>query len=122
MNPDFDSSRGSAVAAAVNWLQATLLGTFASAVAVVVIGAFGLLLFLGHVPRRRATEVLLGCFILFGASSIASGVMRALDGPANGPETVAALPPPPPPIEPPVQAHSAQPDDPYAGAAVPPRH
>jgi len=120
VNPDLGSPGGNAVAAAVTWLEATLLGSFATAVAVIVIASFGLLLFLGRIPTRRAIEILFGCFILFGGSSIASGIMSALYGPAQGPAAVAALPPPPP-VEAPVQARSTQPYDPYAGAAVPPR-
>jgi type IV secretory pathway VirB2 component (pilin) len=121
MTPDLHPSSGSAFAAAVNWLETTLLGSFATVVAVIIIASFGLLLFLGRVPTRRAIELVFGCFILFGASSIASGIMRALYGAAVEPEDVAALPPPPP-IEAPVQARSAQPYDPYAAAAVPRRH
>lgn len=121
MTPDLDPSSGNAVATAVNWLEATLLGSFATAVAVIIIASFGLLLFLGRVPTRRAIEVVLGCFILFGASSIASGIMRSLYGPGNEPDAIATLPPPLP-IEAPVQARSMQPYDPYASAAVPPRH
>lgn len=120
MNPDFDPGSSSVFAGAIYWLEGTLLGSFASAVAVIVIASFGLLLFLGRVPTRRAIEVVFGCFILFGASSIASGIMRSLYASPGEPETVATLPPPP--IEAPVQRTSAQPYDPYAGAAVPPRH
>jgi type IV secretory pathway VirB2 component (pilin) len=121
MNLDVDGSGNNVVAAAVNWLEATLLGSLATAVAVIVIASFGLLLFLGRVPTRRAIEVLFGCFILFGASSIASGVMRSIYGPGTEPH-IAEASPSSPPIEAPVQAHSPQPYEPYTGAAVPRRH
>lgn len=121
MNPNFDPGSSNAFSAAMNWLEATLLGSFATAVAVIVIASFGLLLFLGRIPTRRAIEVVFGCFILFGADSIASGIMRGLQGLPSDPYPLAALPPPPP-VEVPVQATSAQPYDPYAGAALPPRH
>ena len=52
MTPDLHPSSGSAFAAAVNWLETTLLGSFATVVAVIIIASFGLLLFLGRVPTR----------------------------------------------------------------------
>ena len=121
MNPDFGSSDGSVFATAIDWLEATLLGSFATAVGVIIVASFGLLLFLGRVPTRRAIEIVFGCFIVFGATTIASGITRALYGPAGEPEVVAVLPTPPP-IEVPLQVRSPQPYDPHAGAAVPPQH
>ena len=121
LNPDSEISRENAVSTAVSWVEATLLGSVATAVAIVVVASLGLLFFLGRVPGRRAIEVVFGCFILFGASSIASGIMRSLHGSESASGAFSSLPPPPP-AEPAVQTPSPQPYDPYAGAAVPPRH
>jgi len=69
---------------------------------------------------RRAARILPGCFILFGASSIASGLMRAVGG-TGAPSDIAAASPPPPPAYPPPAQNRAQGYDPYAGAALPAR-
>ena len=107
-----------AFAAMLSWLEATLLGSFATAVAVIMVASIGLLLFLGRIPTRRAIETLFGCFIVFGASAIASGIMRSFHGSAGEPEVLATLPPPN--IETAGPARTT-PYDPYAGAALPPR-
>ncbi|MGN6850703.1 MAG: TrbC/VirB2 family protein [Sphingomicrobium sp.] len=120
MNPEAIPATANVFGAALDWLQATLLGSVATAVAVIVIATFGLLMFSGRVPARRAIEVVLGCFIIFGASAISSGIMHSFDGTGPEPSAVAALPPPPV-TEAPVQKLPAQPYDPYAGAALPPR-
>jgi type IV secretory pathway VirB2 component (pilin) len=109
----------SVFASAIDWLEGTLLGSFATALAAIVIASIGLLLFAGRIPTRRAIEVVFGCFILFGASSIASGIMRGLSGSADRPDILQTLPPPRP-VEAPVRT-ARTPYDPYAGTAVPPR-
>ena len=121
MIPEVSQAGGNVFVLAVQWLQATLLGTVATAVAVIAVASIGFLLLSGRTDVRRAVQVILGCFILFGASSIASGIMRGLAGPGPPPGTTAL---PPPPIGLPVapdEPMKAVPYDPYAGAAVPVR-
>jgi type IV secretion system protein VirB2 len=117
-----DPTGSSAAVAAVQWLQGTLLGTVATTVAVISIAGIGLMMLSGRIDLRRGASVILGCFILFGASGIASGI-RSLAGGDPAPAEPglaierwdpAPLPPPAPP-SPPASA------DPYAGAAVPNR-
>lgn len=123
MSPYLQLSPQGVIAAAMNWLEATLLGTVATAVAVIAVAAVGFLLLSGRIDVRRAAQVIVGCFILFGASSIAAGIMRASTDDAASPE-VAPTPAPPPPVyaapaaRPPAKA---VPYDPYAGAALPTR-
>ena len=112
-----------AVAGAVQWLQSTLLGTVATTVAVIAVATVGLMMLSGRIDLRRGASVVLGCFILFGASSIASGIrsVAAAAGPAPAEPVYRVdpwLPSPPPP-----PARTAPPatSDPYAGAAVPTR-
>jgi len=110
-------------ASAIDWLNATLLGTLASTLAVLAVASIGFLLLAGRVDIRRAVQVILGCFILFGASTIAGGIMGAVGGPDGSAEIAA---PPPPPVYPaaPVGAPApaaASAFDPYAGAALPTR-
>lgn len=113
-----DAGQG-AFAAAVQWLDATLLGTIATTVAVIAVASVGLLLMSGRVDVRRAAQVILGCFILFGASSIAAGIMHVL-GDGSAPAQM-RTPAPPVPLQAARTAVPAVPYDPYAGAALPTR-
>lgn len=107
-------------AAAVQWLSGTLLGSVATAVAVIAVASFGVLLLSGRIDMRRGARMIFGCFILFGASSIAVGIMRASERTPSAVEQSAPLPPTYPNA--PVAAASASSTyDPYAGAAMPAR-
>lgn len=66
--------QGGALAEAVNWLAALLTGSLGTAIAVLGIAAVGFALLQGRLPVARAATVILGCFVLFGAKSIASGL------------------------------------------------
>jgi type IV secretory pathway VirB2 component (pilin) len=110
-----DPAGGSVIAAALAWLQGTLLGTIATTLAIVAVSWVGLLMLAGRLDIRRGMTVIAGCFVLFGASSIAAGI-RAFIGDGDH-AAIAALPPAPPvPQPPPPPPRNA---DPYAGAAVP---
>lgn len=107
---------------AMDWLNGTLLGTLAVTVAIIAVASIGYLMLSGRIDVRRATQVVLGCFIIFGASSIASGIMSGVRGTNT---TTAAVSPHP--VTPP-QALATSPSppatttfDPYAGAALPER-
>jgi hypothetical protein len=105
----------------VGWVEGTLLGTVATAVAVIAVASVGFLLLSGRIDLRRGAQVIFGCFILFGASSIAAGIMRIADD--SG--TPADVPAPPPLVDPYNRAKPIAkpvPYDPYAGAALPTRH
>lgn len=65
---------------AVNWLQGTLLGNVATALAVIAVGATGLMMLTGRIDWRRGAVVILGCFILFGAASIVAGIRSVSTG------------------------------------------
>jgi type IV secretory pathway VirB2 component (pilin) len=107
---------------AVQWLQGTLLGSVATAVAVIAVASVGLLLFAGRIDIRRGVQVVIGCFILFGAASIATGLMQVVRGESASPEMMPAQPPLPLPVPPATQIPiKAVPYDPYAGAALPAR-
>jgi hypothetical protein len=99
-----------------------MVGSLATAVAIIAIACFGLLLLSGHLSQRRGFQLILGCFIIFGAPTIAAGILNAL----NATGARASLPPaaplaatlPPVPVPP---ASRSVPYDPYAGASLPPR-
>lgn len=105
--------------AAMFWLQHTLLGTIAQTVAIVAVAWVGLLMLTGRINVRYGVTVVMGCFVLFGASSIVAGLQSALargEGAADG--YAAALPQTPAVVIPP---QPSRPRDPYAGASLPPR-
>ena len=53
---------------ALSWMQGTLLGNVATAVAVMAVAAVGFMML---------TTVIIGCFILFGAATIVAGIQSA---------------------------------------------
>lgn len=59
---------------AVNWLQGTLMGTVATVAAVIAVACVGFMMLTGRINWRYGATVILGCFILFGASSIVAGI------------------------------------------------
>ncbi|WP_114226608.1 MULTISPECIES: TrbC/VirB2 family protein [Sphingomonas] len=59
---------------AVNWAQGTLLGTFATVAAVIAVAAVGFMMLTGRINWRHGATVILGCFVLFGATSIVAGI------------------------------------------------
>ncbi|MEO7691074.1 MAG: TrbC/VirB2 family protein [Sphingomonas sp.] len=64
----------SSIVAAITWLEHALLGTAATAIAAICVAGLGYAFLAGRVPMRRAIAVLVGCFILFGAPTIAAGL------------------------------------------------
>lgn len=102
-----------AFAAALAWIEGTLLGTVATTAAVIAVASVGFLMLTGRIDLRRAAQVVAGCFIIFGASAISSGIAGAISGSGPQPRAVQPPPLPAPAAAPPGPAY-----DPYAGAAV----
>ena len=65
------------IVAALGWLQGTLLGNVATAVAVMAVAAVGFMMLTGRMNWRFGATVIIGCFILFGAASIVAGIQSA---------------------------------------------
>lgn len=70
------------ILAAVEWLQGTLLGNLATAAAVIAVAFVGFMMLTGRMNWKYGVTVIFGCFILFGAASIVSGIQTAA-GAAN---------------------------------------
>ena len=62
---------------ALAWMQGTLLGNVATAVAVMAVAAVGFMMLTGRMNGRFGATVIVGCFVLFGAASIVSGIQAA---------------------------------------------
>jgi len=111
-------SHGALVGAA-DWVRLLLTGSVSFVVATLAIATIGLLMLAGRLHMRRAGQIVLGCFILFSAPTIAAGLVsinddvRAEPAPETETETPAAMA-----YQPTVPKPEQK--DPYAGAAVPP--
>ena len=115
-----DPSQPNAIVASLGWIESILVGSIATGIAIIAFAWLGLLMMTGRIPSRRGAQVILGCFIVFGASTVAAGVRSVL----GSSETEL----PSPSVTTPIiattatqQPHANQPYDPYAGAALPPR-
>ncbi|WP_010543599.1 TrbC/VirB2 family protein [Sphingomonas elodea] len=111
---------------AADWTQGVLLGSVATAVAVIAVAAFGVLLLTGRLSLRRGLTMVAGCFVLFGSNTIAKGILAGF-GPGAGSTLPSAVPPVTVELSPlqsavPQPTPSPTPYDPYAGAAVPQQH
>ena len=107
-----------ALLSAVTWLQNVLLGPIATAVAIVAVGTLGYLALSGRIDLRRGASVIAGCFIVFGAPTIARGIQSAAGESSLG--AVAPAFTPSIPVSAPVlvQKPMSTQYDPYAGASV----
>ena len=116
-----DPIGSSPLVVAVSWLQGTMLGTVATTVTVVAVAVVGIMMLGGRIHVRRGVTVILGCFILFGAPTIAAGIQYSLNA---GPEPVpssssSADGSPLANVRKPTTPSAGY--DPYAGASLPPR-
>ena len=75
-----DPSGSGPIVGAVNWLQGTLLGNVATAVAVIAVAAVGFMMLTGRINWKYGATVVLGLFILFGAASIVGGIRSVAGG------------------------------------------
>jgi type IV secretory pathway VirB2 component (pilin) len=72
------SPRGSGpINAAVDWVQATLLGNIATTAAVIAVAVVGFMMLSGRVNWRHGAMVIVGCFVVFGATVIVAGIQTA---------------------------------------------
>jgi type IV secretion system protein VirB2 len=69
-----DPAGSGVLVSALSWLQGTLLGTIATVAAVIAVATVGFMMLTGRINWRYGVTVILGCFVLFGASSIVAGI------------------------------------------------
>lgn len=72
-----DPAGSGPIVAALGWLQGTLLGNVATAVAVMAVAAVGFMMLTGRLNWRFGATVIIGVFILFGAGAIVTGIQSA---------------------------------------------
>lgn len=113
----FDPPPRSVIEPGGSWLVELLTGSLVTALCIVAVAVLGLLMMTGRMQLRAGFQVVIGCFLLLGAASIASD----LEALARGGE---AAEPPVVTITPELDTKPEQPlppanYDPYAGASVP---
>jgi type IV secretion system protein VirB2 len=69
-----DPQGSGVLVSALKWLEGTLLGTVAEVSAVIAVATVGFMMLTGRLSWRHGVTVILGCFIVFGASSIVAGI------------------------------------------------
>jgi type IV secretion system protein VirB2 len=72
-----DPAGSGPILAALAWVQGALLGHVATAVAVIAVAMIGFMMLTGRVNWRMGATVVLGCFVLFGATTIVAGIQAA---------------------------------------------
>ena len=107
---------GAALVEAVQWAAAVMTGPVATAIAVITIAMLGFAFLQGRIDARRAARTILGCFIIFGAPSIAAALAGAQDTAGPPPPAASATS-----VQPTHVTPVPAPYDPYAGASVPVR-
>nr|WP_324827551.1 TrbC/VirB2 family protein [Qipengyuania sp. Z2] len=75
-----DPAGSGPIVSALGWLQGTLLGNVATAVAVMAVAAVGFMMLTGRLNWRFGATVIIGVFILFGAASIVAGIQGVSAG------------------------------------------
>jgi type IV secretory pathway VirB2 component (pilin) len=68
------------ISGALAWIQGTLMGSVATAVAVIAVASVGLLMLTGRMNWRFGATVVIGLFILFGAGAIVGGIRTVASG------------------------------------------
>ena len=106
---------GDPIGSAIAWLSDLLTGSLATSVGVISVAGLGFAALNGRVVLRDYTRVIIGCFVLFGARVIASGLLSfvSFTGPPPMANYAAVSSPMPLPA-----AAVPQKYDPYAGASL----
>ena len=75
-----DPAGSSPLQGALEWVQGTLLGNLATTAAVIAVAVVGFLMLTGRIEWRRGLTVIVGCFIIFGATAIVAGIRTVATG------------------------------------------
>jgi type IV secretion system protein VirB2 len=72
------SPRGAGpIVAAVEWMRSGLLGPIATSVAVIAVAFIGFMMLTGRMNWKHGITVIVGCFVIFGATAIVAGIQMA---------------------------------------------
>ena len=62
------------IVGAVRWVQDSALGPVATGVAVIAVAVVGFMMLTGRMNWKHGITVIVGCFVLFGATAIVAGI------------------------------------------------
>lgn len=65
------------IVGAVRWVQESALGPIATGVAVIAVAVVGFMMLTGRMNWKHGITVIVGCFVLFGATAIVAGIQTA---------------------------------------------
>jgi type IV secretion system protein VirB2 len=65
------------IVAAVEWMRSGLLGPIATSVAVIAVAFIGFMMLTGRMNWKHGITVIIGCFVIFGATAIVGGIQMA---------------------------------------------
>ena len=107
-----------AIEIAATWILTALTGPITIALGTLAVTFIGYSALVGRLSYRRAGAVVLGLFLIFGASSLSNALMsdRRIEPPIRGapPNDIPNV------VKSETGGSTLAPYDPYAGAAVPP--
>ena len=113
-----DTPDASVLLSAVLWLQNVLLGPIATAIAIIAVAGLGYMALSGRIDLRRGASVVIGCFVMFGAPTIARGIQAVAGAPDPGFFSAPPVAQVQDPVIVPTPAPAVDTYDPYAGASV----
>ncbi len=102
------------LAEATSWIAQLMTGSIGTSIAIIAVALTGFSMVQGRISGRSAARIVLGCFILFGAPTIARSFLGS-EAPARPATRAEVYTAPPGFVAPPSQQNN----DPYAGASVP---
>lgn len=110
----FDAPTDHPIAAGSDWMSQLIGGTATTTICVLAVAFLGFMMMSGRSAIRDGIRIVIGCFVLLGAPTIAFSLLHLADGAQQQPilEPTVAGPPPPTPKLPPANY------DPYAGASL----
>ena len=81
----FEPPASPVLSSAANWLTGTLFGSVATILCVIAVAFVGLMMTSGRFAVRDGARVILGCFVLLGASVIATGLRDVAENASSSP-------------------------------------
>lgn len=107
-------AQGNSLRDATMWFDTVLAGPLVLAICSIAIAVLGLAMLSGRFETRRGAAIILGCFLILGASTIANGLVgRSTASTAAAEASIAITPQPQLP-----RRNDRKVDDPYAGASL----
>lgn len=74
---------GTPMVESARWIEVVMLGEIALGVCGLAVAFIGVLMLTGRLPLREGGRIVVGCFVLLGASVIAAGVLELAVSPLN---------------------------------------